>query len=151
MSKERVEQAVSLFNEGMLCSQAILLTYGTQFGIDENTAVRVARPFGSGLARMCEICGAVTGAYMVIGLLCQDDDEKVAKERSYALSRELARRFRERNGSINCQELLQCDLGTPEGQNQFRQDNLVLRCQSYVRSSAEIVEAILKEAGDLNG
>lgn len=145
MSNSKVNQAVSCFNEGLLCSQAILLTYGPQFGIDEDTALRVARPFGSGIARMCETCGAVSGAYMVIGLRCQDENEKGAKEKCYALCRELAQRFKDVKGSTNCSQLLQCDIGTPEGQTKFRQENLIKLCQSYVRCSADILEQILLE------
>ena len=146
MSTSLVNLAVSCFNDGLLCSQAMLRTYGPQFGIDENTAIRVARPFGSGIARMCETCGAVSGAYMVLGLRCQDDNEKVAKENCYALCREFAKRFKDINGSTNCFQLLQCDIGTPEGQARFRQENLVKLCQSYVRCSAEILEQILLES-----
>ncbi len=145
MSNSRVDQAVNCFNEGLLCSQAILLTYGLQFGIDPDTAVRVSRSFGSGMARMCETCGAVSGAYMVLGLCCRDADEKAAKEKNYALCRELAKRFKEIHGSTNCSQLLQCDIGTPEGQARFRQENLVNCCRSYVRCSAEIVEQLLTE------
>ena len=145
MSKSKVEQAVTIFNEGLLCSQAMLLTYGPQFGIDEETAIKVARPFGSGMARMCETCGAVSGAYMVLGLRCEDENEKAAKEKTYTLCREFAKRFKQANGSTNCYELLQCDIGTPEGQAQFRQENMVRLCQGYVRCSAEILEGILQE------
>jgi len=144
-SNSRVNQAVTCFNEGMLCSQAMLLTYGPQFGIDQDTALRVARPFGSGIARMGETCGAVSGAYMVLGLRFQDENEKVAKEKCYVLCRELAKRFKDINGSTSCSQLLQCDIGTPEGQSKFRQDNLIKHCQSYVRCSAEILEQILLE------
>lgn len=146
MSVSRVDQAVNCFKEGLLCSQAILLTYGPQFDIDPDSALRVSRSFGSGMARMCETCGAVSGAYMVLGLSCRDADEKAAKEKSYALCRELAKRFKEANGSTNCAQLLQCDIGTPEGQAQFRQENLVECCRSYVRCSAEILEQLLPES-----
>ena len=146
MPNNRVEQAVKFFNEGLLCSQALLLTYGPQLGIDEVTAIRVSRPFGSGIARMCETCGAVSGAYMVLGLRYQDENEKIAKEKCYARCREFAKRFKDINGSTNCFQLLQCDIGAPEGQAKFRQENLVKLCQSYVRCSAEILEQILSES-----
>lgn len=148
MSQSMVDEAVSYFNEGLLCSQAILLAYGPQFGIDKETALRIARPFGSGIARMCETCGAVSGAYMVLGLLCQEENEKEAKEKSYELCREFAKQFKEKNGSTNCQQLLQCDLGTPEGQAHFRQEKLLHLCQSYVRCSAEILNKLVKEGAD---
>lgn len=145
MTETKVEQAVRLFAEGMLCSQAMLLAYGPQFGIDEETAIRVARPFGSGVARMCGTCGAVSGAYMVLGLRSQGEDEKAAKEETYELCREFAKRFAADNGSTNCYELLQCDLGSPEGQSRFREQQLVAKCRAYVKSSAEILESILHE------
>lgn len=144
MSESKVDEAVNCFSGGMLCSQAMLLTYGPQFGIDRDTAIRVARPFGSGMARMSETCGAVSGAYMVLGLRCRDDNEKMAKESCYALCREFARQFIDRNGSTNCFELLQCDFATPEGAAKFREQGLMKRCQGYVRCSAEILEQLLQ-------
>lgn len=144
MLENRVETAVCHFDHGLNCSQAILLTYGKQYGIDRNTAVRVARAFGGGMARMCETCGAVTGAYMVIGLKYDDEDEKSAKEATYRLAREFARRFKEKHGTINCKELTNCDLGTPEGQAYFRENNLHANCASYVRTAAEILERLVK-------
>lgn len=146
MPSKKAEQAFRYFSEGLLCSQSILLTYGPEFGIDEDMAVKVARPFGSGISRMCETCGAVTGAYMVLGLSCQEEDEKNAKEKTYELCREFAKRFVETNGSTNCQQLLQCDLGTSEGQNRFRQENLIHLCNNYVKSSAGILEDLLQRS-----
>lgn len=144
MPENRVETAVCHFDSGLLCSQSILITYGEQFGLDDDTAIRLARAFGSGMARMCETCGAVTGAYMVIGLKHDGEDEKAAKEETYRLTREFAGRFKEKHGTTNCQELLNCDLGTPEGRTYFRENNLVRNCTSYVRTSAEILERLLK-------
>ena len=144
MSESRSEEAVNRMAGGLLCSQSILLTYGPQFGIDEGVALRAARPFGSGVARMCETCGAVSGAYMVLGLRHTEADEKEAKEATYVDVREFTRRFKQRNGSINCQTLLGCDLGTPEGQQFFRDQGKVSLCHAYVRDAALILEEMFE-------
>jgi C_GCAxxG_C_C family probable redox protein len=63
-----IENAVSMFEEGFVCSQALLATYGAHFGLDREIALKAAAAFGGGMARMGETCGAVTGAFMLIGL-----------------------------------------------------------------------------------
>ncbi len=141
------EEAVSCFNKGFSCSQAVLSTYGEQFGMDQATAFKVSCAFGGGMGRMAGPCGAVTGALMVIGLKYgkyREGDEK-AKEMTYALTNEFARRFIDRNGSINCKELLGCDIGSAEGMKYAKERNLTTTlCPKYVRDAAEIVEEMLK-------
>jgi C_GCAxxG_C_C family probable redox protein len=144
----RAEEAVSCFNKGFSCSQAVLSTYSEQYGMDKADAFKVACAFGGGMSRMAGPCGAVTGALMVIGLKYgkyQEGDEK-AKEKTYALTNEFSRRFIARNGSINCKELLGCDIGTPEGMKYGKEHNLTATlCPKFVRDAAEIVEEMLKE------
>ena len=143
MVNERVNQAVSRFEGGMSCSQAILSTYGPVYGLSLEDAVRVARSFGGGMARLSQTCGAVTGAFMAIGLTCPGSD-KQAKEDTYALTRNFAEKFTAANGSINCTELVGCDLGTPEGQTYFRENALMKSCTKFVRDSAELLEELLQ-------
>jgi C_GCAxxG_C_C family probable redox protein len=94
----------------------VLSSFGEEFGLDRECALRVAGAFGGGMARMGDTCGAVTGALMVIGLKygkakAGDDG---ARERTYELAREFVTRFRSRHGSICCRELLGYDLSNPE-------------------------------------
>lgn len=138
------DQALGLFQGGLLCSQAILMTYGPDHGLDEDTSLRLARPFGSGLARTSGPCGAFSGACMVLGLAYDHDDEKTAKENVYAKTQEFTRRFAAAHGATGCRDLLGCDLGTPEGQAAFREQNLIIRCNAYVKSAAEILEDMIK-------
>lgn len=142
------EKAVSCFNSGFSCSQAVLSTYSEQYGMDQAMAFKVSCAFGGGMGRMAGPCGAVTGALMAIGLKYgkyQEGDEK-AKEKTYALTNEFARRFKARNGSINCKELLGCDIGTPEGMKYGKEHNLTTTlCPKFVRDAAEIVEELLNE------
>jgi len=142
----KVEQAVSCFEEGFVCSQALLSTYSPQFGLDRETALKVASAFGAGMGSMGEICGAVTGALMVIGLKHGRTivEDKQSKEKTYSLVNEFVNRFKSRNGLIVCRELLDCDISTPEGINIAREKKLFTTlCPKYVRDAAEIIEQIL--------
>jgi len=143
----RVERAVSCFKEGFSCSQAILSTYGEQFGLNREMALKVSGAFGGGMGRMGETCGAVTGAFMVIGLKygkTKVEDEQT-KERAYNLVKEFVDKFRSRNGSIVCRELLGCDISTPDGMKIVREKKLITTlCPKFVQDAAEIIEQILE-------
>jgi len=142
----KVELAVSCFEEGFACSQALLSTYSPQFGLDRETALKVAGAFGGGMGRMGEICGAVTGALMVIGLkhgITIADDEQ-SQEKTYSLVNEFVNRFKSRTGSIVCRELLGCDISTAEGMDTAKEKGLFSSiCPKYVRDAAETLEQIL--------
>lgn len=143
----RAELAVSIFKEGFNCSQAILSAYAEQLGLDREMSLKISGAFGGGMGRMGEICGAVTGAFMVIGLKYAktraEDEEK--KEKTYRLVKEFVSRFKNRNGSIVCRELLGFDISTPEGMKQIKERNLFsVLCPKFVQDSAEILEEILK-------
>jgi C_GCAxxG_C_C family probable redox protein len=140
------ERAVSCFKETFSCSQAILSTYGPELGLEKETALKVAGAFGGGMARMGEVCGAVTGAFIVIGLKhgkTKAEDEE-AKEKTYLIVREFVERFKSRNGSIKCRELLGYDISTLEGIQLIKEKNLFYTiCVKYVRDAAEIIEELL--------
>jgi len=142
----KVQQAVNCFKEGFNCSQAICSAYGQEYGLDQKTALKVACGFGAGMGRMGGICGAVTGAYMVIGLKYGQSDilDLSAKEKTYKLVREFSEKFKSRNGSIVCKELLKIDLGTVEGMKAAKERNIHgTCCRQYVKDAAEIIEEIL--------
>lgn len=144
MENNRVEQAVALFTGGMACSQAILATYGPLFGFDRDEAIRIARGFGGGMGRLSETCGAVTGAFMAISLKF-DGTDKQTKEDNYALMQEFARRFKSKHHSLNCTQLLDCDLGKPEDQAKFRElGRMQSHCICYVREAAQHLEELLE-------
>ncbi len=142
----KIDRVVSRFKEGFSCSQAILSTYGPEFGLNRDTALKVAGAFGAGMGRMCETCGAVTGAFMVLGLkygktLAKDEQ---SKEKTYSLVKEFVLRFKQRNGTIVCRELLGCDLSTPEGMKHVMEKKLISTlCPKLVQDAAEIIEEIL--------
>ena len=139
----KAERAVSCFEEGFSCSQALLSTYGTQFGLTREMALKVSGAFGGGMGRRGETCGAVTGAFMLIGLKLgmTNVDDAAAKEETYRFVNEFVARFKARNGSILCKELLGCDISTSEGMSQANEKKLFeTRCPKFVRDAAEIIE-----------
>ncbi len=142
----KAENAVQSFQNGFNCSQAIFSTYCEEFGLDTTSALKIACPFGSGMARTAKICGAVSGAYMLIGLkhgkcLPEDND---AKETCFRLSKEFTDRFDEIHGSINCSDLLKNDLSTEEGLQYIKENGLWDKlCPIFIRDAAVILEDLL--------
>ena len=146
MERKRVDQAVATFKSGFSCSQAVLSAYAEQLGLDKNNALKVSGTFGGGMAGMAETCGAVTGAFMVIGLKygkIKPEDEE-SKRRAYALVKEFVKKFKAKNSSIVCKELLGCDISTSQGMQEFKDKNFInLVCPKYVENAVEILEEIL--------
>ncbi|MFX0141162.1 MAG: C-GCAxxG-C-C family protein [Candidatus Hodarchaeota archaeon] len=143
----KIEKAVSYFNQGNNCAQAILKAYGTQYGIDEDLAFKIASSLGGGLARSGNTCGAVTGALLVIGLKYRnlDAEDQENKELTYETGKNFIEQFRSINGTIKCKELLNCDISTLEGREKANKDNLFEDlCPKFVKSAAEILQTILK-------
>jgi C_GCAxxG_C_C family probable redox protein len=142
----KVELAVGGFEQGFNCCQAVLSSYGPQFGLERELALKLANGLGGGIGHQGESCGAVTGALMVIGLKHGETlagDEK-SSEKTYGLISQFLERFKVRHGSILCRQLLGYDISTPEGLQTARDNGLFeKRCPKYVRTSAEILEEIL--------
>lgn len=105
----RPEKAKQLFTSGYNCSQAVVGAFIDDFAIDYDTAMKLSSSFGGGMGRMREVCGAVSGAFMIAGLKCGycDPCDKAAKSAHYALIQKIAADFKQQNGSIICRELLE--------------------------------------------
>lgn len=143
-----VDRAVELFRNGCACSQALLAAFGPRFGLDEALALRLASGFGSGM-RMGDTCGAVTGAFMVLGLASCRASCRTADERQPACDAvaSFAAEFRRRQAALACRDLLECDVSTPEGRAEARARNLFkTRCVDVVRTAAELLEGRLGSA-----
>ncbi len=101
------EKARALFLGGANCAQAVLAAFSDVTGIDEDMSRRLASPFGGGMGRMREVCGAVSGMLLVLGTQeGYSEHDPAEKKRLYATVQMLADHFREENGSIICRELL---------------------------------------------
>lgn len=124
------------------CAQSVLLSHAEDLKLDRTTALRIALGFGGGMA-MAETCGAVTGAYMVLGLKANFKEKTVPEIK--ADTKAAVRRFNElfiaKHGSLKCKELLGVDISTPEGSVAANEKNLFNTvCTELVGSAAEILE-----------
>ncbi len=139
---DRTEKAASCFKEGFACSQAVLSAFADELGLDHNLALKVAAGFGGGMGRTAQTCGAVTGAYMVIGLKhgSTSGQDRETKEKTYRLVREFNETFKARNACLTCKELLGCDISTPAGLEEAKRNNLLATiCPKVVRDAVEIL------------
>ncbi|MFB3818672.1 MAG: C-GCAxxG-C-C family protein [Candidatus Methylomirabilales bacterium] len=117
---------------------------GERFGLDRRTAFRLARGFGSGMGTG-NLCGAVTGAFMVLGFVAGEDaDERRARFRTYDLVAEFSRRFEARRGSLLCKTLLGgVDVGTEAGRQEARERNLFREvCPAFVHDAVEVLDEL---------
>jgi len=141
-----IEEAVSCYNKDFSCSQAIFSAHSKKFGVSYELALKIASAFGGGMARLGDVCGAVTGAFMVIGLKYGRStiEDENARETTYSLVRTFVEKFTKKNGSIKCKELLKYDLNVPEQREIAKKKNLFKTlCPLFVRNSAEILNEIL--------
>jgi C_GCAxxG_C_C family probable redox protein len=141
------DSAVECFTCGFNCAQAVFSTYGVGLGIDRNTAFKVSGPFGGGMGRMGETCGAVTGAFMTIGLkysMTKEGEEEL-RNKGYELVKNFTEKFKLKHGSIKCRDLLQADISTPEGYKLAAEKKLFRTvCPALVKDSASILEEIME-------
>lgn len=144
----KIEKAITFFNQGHNCAQAVLKAYGTQYGLDEDIAFKISSSLGGGLARSGNTCGAVTGALMTIGLRYRNlnVEDQESKELTYERGMNFIEQFRSINGTIKCKELLNCDISTLEGREKANMNNVFEDlCPKFVKSAAEILETILNK------
>lgn len=142
-------RAISLFKEGYNCAQSVFAAYCEDVGMDFETALKLSSSFGGGMGRLREVCGAVSGMFMVVGMKYGYSDPKdvKAKEEHYRLIQALAKRFEEENGSIICRELLgldhQRDIPVPEERNESYYQRRP--CAELVRNAAKLLDEIMNE------
>jgi C_GCAxxG_C_C family probable redox protein len=140
------DDALEDFKNGFTCSSAVFSAFSGEMGLDSETAKKIACGYGAGISKTGNICGAVSGAIMVIGLKYgktkRGDD--AATEKTRALVRKFIHEFTQRSGSINCTELLGYNLGKPEEYEKARDNKLfVTKCPDFVGNAVLILEKIL--------
>lgn len=138
------------FMNGYNCSQAVLLAFCEDFGLEKETALKISEPFGGGMGRMREVCGTVTGMFMVLGLAMGNDNSKdnTTKKNVYKSVQELAAKFKEDNGSIICRELLGFQKNNKESYVPSERTDTYYKkrpCPELCKYAADIFEEYLKE------
>lgn len=136
------EKARDLFLSGCNCSQAVFAAFSDRLGMDEETAKRISIGLGGGVGRMREVCGAVSGAAMVLGAVYGGEDAS-DKATAYAKVQEFAAQFKAQEGSIICREILALDAKkkeTPQPDERTAEYYKARPCAQKVYAAAEIVQ-----------
>ncbi|MCQ2753224.1 MAG: C-GCAxxG-C-C family protein [Bacilli bacterium] len=143
---KRSELAKQYFLKGYNCSQSVVLAFKDLIKLDEATITKIASPFGGGLGRMRETCGALSGALIVLGYLYGSDNANAqAKERLYVHVQAIVKAFKDKNGFVLCRDLLHLDhqSDTPRPAERNAQYYHSRKCVEIVSSAAEILEQYL--------
>ncbi len=137
------ETAVTTFGQSFNCSQAVFSAFAPQFGLDKELALKLASPFGAGVARRGEVCGAVTGALLALGL-ARGASTPAGKQETYRLSQEFMHKFEEQHGTLICRDLIDLDLSSPQGWEQARlSGKFESVCPILVRDAARLLQELL--------
>jgi C_GCAxxG_C_C family probable redox protein len=146
--KSKSETATEKFLEGFNCAQSVFYSFCDDVQVEKTTALKMACGLGAGMGLKGEVCGAVTGGIIVLGMKygSSKKNEETATYFTYAKTRELMDRFTEKHGTCICRKLLNdCDLTTPEGQKHFFEKDLMNNsCKPCVQTVVQILENIMK-------
>ena len=132
------QRSGELFESGMYCAESVLLAVAESAGIQSELIPKIATGFCGGVSRTCGMCGAVSGAIMVIGIFAGRNEPTETVAESYTLVRKFVKEFGSKFGSTNCKDLTDCDLGTDEGQKYFKEHNIRQKCRSYTEEATRI-------------
>jgi C_GCAxxG_C_C family probable redox protein len=134
-----VTTAQERFAQKFNCSQSVFSAYASQLGIQDEIALKLSSPFGGGTAHQGHVCGAVTGALMVLGLH-KGNATPETKDETYHLAEEYIKRFQELHGSILCRELTGYDISKPDEFQKARESRVFYdTCPGLVKDAAELV------------
>jgi len=141
--ESKINEVMEYFGGGYSCAQAIVVAYCEDLGLNKEAALKISCGFGAGMARLSQVCGAVSGASLIIGLKYGKfkADDHAAREKTYKLIQEFERQFKEKHGSANCRELLSVDFLT--GDKEFAGKQVKELCPIFVKDAVEILESIL--------
>jgi len=139
-------KAAELFIEGYNCAQAVVLAFEDITGLERSFAAKMASSFGGGMGRLREVCGAVSGMFLVAGLLYGYDTagDDVSKKKHYALVQELAAKFREQAGSIVCREILKNPPSDPNPTPRTAEFYKTRPCAAMVLWAGRILEEYIQ-------
>ncbi len=144
-------KAMELFKQGYNCAQAVFLAFEDRYEIDRKTALMLSSSFGGGMGRLREVCGAVSGMFMVAGVMYgyTETEDHESKSRHYERIQELAREYELINGSIVCRELLGLNVKKDKPVPEKRTDEYYKKrpCVELVGVAASIMEKYIAENG----
>jgi C_GCAxxG_C_C family probable redox protein len=146
--KTTEDKAIESFRAGLNCAQSVVSSYSDTLNFDNKLALKLSCGFGAGMGRLQETCGAVTGAFMILGIYnCNKySDNKERKNETYSMVQKYNHEFKKINGTTNCMSLIKCDLNTEEGQKFLHDNNLhETICEKCISDSVKIVNKLLAQ------
>jgi len=144
---QKSDIALELFIGGQFCSQAVLSAFCDDLDLTPAMALKIASGFGGGMGRLGETCGAVTGAFIALGLHdWQSESASVAEKNKVSDQvREFAARFKEKHGSIVCRDLPGYDISQPQGAQEAADKGVFVSvCRPAVEDAVKILEQMLE-------
>ena len=149
----RKEQAIEYFKQGYNCSQAVVLTFKDVLTIDAEELCKIASPFGGGLSRMRETCGAVSGMVLVLGNLIGYSTPELGEKKHelYKNTQEILKIFENRYGSLTCRNLLNLSVKHDDPKPSPRDHDFMSKrpCPELIGGAAEILEEYLIKIGKI--
>jgi C_GCAxxG_C_C family probable redox protein len=146
MNEQAPQRSRDLFQSGFFCAERVLQAIAESQGIQSYLIPRIATGFCSGVSRTGGMCGALSGAIMGIGLVAGRNKPAESLEPAYAMVQKLIDRFEKQYGSINCRQLLGCDLATDAGQHYFMENQLIESCWQYAEAATSIALSLIAES-----
>ena len=144
---ERSQLAKQYFREGYSCAQALVLTFKDLINLNEKDLLKIASPFGGGMGRIRETCGALTGSFIVLGYLYGNPTSDIKKkEEIYVRVQEIAKKFIEVNGFMACRKLLNLDHKIDQPKPEERSNDYYKKrpCLDIIASAAQILDEYIK-------
>ena len=138
------QNAKDAFDSGLYCAEAVLTVIAQKEGVESELLPRIATGFCSGMARTCGTCGAVTGGVLALNMVYGRNGSNDSVEQNYSAVQKFVDLFGKEFGSVNCQELLGCDLGTEIGQKLFEEEQLHNRCREFAGRASELVIHVIE-------
>ena len=148
--EEYREEAEKYFVDGFNCAQSVFLAFAEELGLDRDTALKISSSFGGGMGRLREVCGAVSGMFMVLGVRYGYTSPEADSEKAelYRKVQELAGKFKEENQTIICRELLDIKIsGADSHKPEVRTPEYYKKrpCAELCLLAAEITERFIQQ------
>jgi C_GCAxxG_C_C family probable redox protein len=145
MNEQASQRSLELFRSGFFCAESVLQAIAEGLGIQSELIPRIATGFCSGISRTGGMCGAVSGAIMGINLVAGRNSPAESIEASYTLAQKLICLFENQYGTVNCRQLINCDLASEAGQRHFMENHLMECCLQYAEDATRMAIALIAE------
>lgn len=140
------EKAVMMMKNGFLCSQSVFATLSEELGLERKLALKISTGLGAGISCQGDICGAVSGAILAIGLKHGNHEglsDADSQGKTFYLTQELIERIKAKHGCYTCKDLLGLDLKKPENVKFAKESGIFEKiCNNVIKDSVQIVEEI---------